>query len=61
MKKTYMTPASTVVQLTAQEGLLAGSKITIGGTDKITDEGQVLVNNKGGWNSDSWTDNGNKD
>lgn len=52
MKKSYMTPSSTLVKLVT-EGMMAQS-LQIGGDSKVTDESQVLSNGQG-WSCDNWT------
>lgn len=53
MKKTYLAP-STTATLIRFEGMLAAS-IKVGGDSKVTDENQVLSNDRL-WDSSNWSD-----
>lgn len=52
MKKTYIRPTATSVELFAKESLLTGSVIDIN-KDDTTDA--ALSNGKTGWNSEDWS------
>lgn len=54
MKRTYIAPATASVSLEV-EGMVAAS-MGIGGSSRVENENQVLVNHKGGWNSSDWSD-----
>ena len=57
MKKKYMSPQASSIQI-LYEGMLAGSvDMSIGGSGSTTidDETSVLSDQRGGWNSTDWS------
>ncbi|MDD6538867.1 MAG: hypothetical protein PUF26_07085 [Bacteroidales bacterium] len=57
MKKKYMSPQASSIQILS-EGMLAGSvDMSIGGSGSTTidDETSVLSGQRGGWNSTDWS------
>ncbi len=55
MRKTYITPAATAVEIKA-ESLLAASLSINNGGDTVGSADDAWSQHKGGWNSDAWSD-----
>lgn len=51
MKKAYIRPTATTVELFAKESLLVGSSFDV---DKGDDTNTAFSNKKSGWSSDDW-------
>lgn len=55
MRKTYITPAATAVEIKTDSLLAASLSINNGG-DTVGSADDAWSQHKGGWNSDAWSD-----
>lgn len=57
MKKRYLAPEAIITELHT-EGMMAlsGTKAYTSDGDAITDKGNILSTEKGGWNADLWSE-----
>lgn len=58
MKKTYMTPAATIVELAADAALLQASPVSVSIDNNENDKADAAssLTHRKGWDSSNWTD-----